>query len=854
MNALRNGLAGWVAFCEFRPRTVLSVLVVLTALVGAYVWQNFAIDSSLDKLIRPSDDLRWHQANEAFKQSFPELQQTSIVVVSGADLPAVDASARRLAAAFREAGRFQFVFAPALDDFLRDHRAYFLDADQLEEWVRGVQYDYGAMLRVADSADLTNAAFTLADQVAATNGLRLPTLLKSIAENFRDGVPGSLRVEAYPHLVPEAQTHHLIIMLKGQQDTHARLPNAAQVALIRELMDEAPAEPGVRVRLTGDIPLAHEEISMALDGIGIAGTLSLVLLGLILHFGVRSWRIIIATFALLAVGVLWTLGFAILAVGSFNTLALIFVVMFFGLGVDFSVHFALRMREGMVPGAREDAEVHVVREIGPALFLCMLTSSIAFLSFVPTAYRGLGELGIVSAGGMLIAFFLTMTLLPAFFSVFGMPLPIPGKAGSWRRRLRFRAAPVLIAVGLASLVALWFARDLRFDYSVLALRDPDTEAMSTLLELQDAGITTDYSISVLARNAGEARSLKQRLLALPEVQDVISPSDLLPEEQDEKAAMLRELDALLGTIDEVLPGDPAVAREGLLQAVEYLEEVQGLVAEGDQALVASFLDGLRRLHDAPERLADLNRSLTEALGEELGTLRRIVSARSFGLPDLPADLRRRLVSPTGEHLLTVLPASVIDSRQATDEFVHAVMSVTPDVGGRAVVEWGVGGVVVESFVEAVTLAVAAIGLLLIAYFRGLVLPLVVLTPLALTTLFTFGLIEGLGLTLNMANVLVVPLIFGLGVDAGIHVVHRFSAGDGDVGALLSSSTARAVVISALTTIGTFFSLSFGPHKWAASVGLLLTIAISIMLLLTFLVVPALLELLSRRSGPGTARR
>ena len=145
----------------------------------------------------------------------------------------------------------------------------------------------------------------------------------------------------------------------------------------------------------------------------------------------------------------------------------------------------------------------------------------------------------------------------------------------------------------------------------------------------------------------------------------------------------------------------------------------------------------------------------------------------------------------------------------------------------------------------------AISVLLIAYFRGLLMPLVVLLPLALTTLVTFAVINVSPLTLNMANILVIPLIFGLGVDTGIHVVHRYVA-TGSVTSLLASSTSRAVLISALTTIGTFFSLSFSPHKGAASVGMLLTIAISTMLLATFMVLPALLSL--TKAGEKLAQR
>ncbi len=846
MNPVGRVLGRWVGFCETHPRPVLLLLSVLSILAGLHVTARFSVDSDLGKLIRPSDELAWFESNEAIKALFPELQQTSVVVISGTDPVSVDRTAARLKTRFEQSPGFEFVFAPALDPFLRDHRAYFLNESLLEDWIAGVQYDYGAMLRLADGAGLANAAFTLADQVSATDGLRLPSLLRSIAASFSEGVPENLELEAYPHLVPDADTHYVLVILKGVQNLDQRLPNEAQVRMIRRIIDAAAIGEGVSVRLTGEVPLAHEEISTALDGIGIAGSVSLLLLAAILYLGVGSWRIMAGTFALLGIGVLLTLSFAILTVGSFNTLALIFVVMFFGLGVDFSVHFSLRMQEGMTSGDDEDAEVHVVREIGPALVLCMLTSSIAFLSFVPTDYLGLAELGVISAGGMVIALVLTLTFLPAFFSLTGLPLP--GKRRQRRRSERHvRPVAVLLIALTVAVAAGWAARDLKFDYSVLALRDEGTEAMSTLLELQENGVSTDYSIQVLSPDAAAASRLAGQLDRLPEVGSVIAPDDLVPTGQAGKSAMLDELRTLLDTIEGVEQADARTAVADLTEALAYLDEVlleSGTdLAREDDALVRTFAGALAGLLNAPRDLERLNGMLAASLEDELDELERIVNAAPFGFDALPEDLLQRFVTEDGRVLLTVMPRGAIDTRAAMDDFVQAVMAIHPEAGGRAVVEWGVGGVAVDAFVEAVFLAVSAIGIILVVHFRGVLLPLVVLVPLTLTTLITLAIIQLSDLTLNMANILVIPLIFGLGVDTGIHVVHRFATA-GDVRRAMTSSTTRAVIISGLTTIGTFFSLSFSPHKGAASVGLLLSIAISTMLLVTLVVVPALLRLVA----------
>jgi hypothetical protein len=365
--------------------------------------------------------------------------------------------------------------------------------------------------------------------------------------------------------------------------------------------------------------------------------------------------------------------------------------------------------------------------------------------------------------------------------------------------------------------------------------------MSTLLELQRADITTDYSISVLADYAAMAESLRGALSGQPEVADVTIPADWVPGQQVEKRRLLDLPAELLSTIDPVRPGNNGQA---LKEALAYLTDVEDAVPAERRDTYRVLRGGLTRVADEPETVDRLNRSLQRELEVSLEDLHEMLGAEPFTLDDLPADVHARMVTRDDRHLVIVEPAGVLANRAATEAFITAVANVAPNYAGRAVVEWGVGGVVVQSFLQAAGIAVAGIVVLLVIYFRSTRLALLVLVPLLLATLFTFALAELLGMTLNMANILVVPLIFGLGVDTGIHVVHRFD--NGGIDAVFRTSTARAVTISGLTTIGTFFSLSFSPHQGAASVGLLLSLAIALMLAVTYVVLPAMLRLAGGR--------
>lgn len=835
-------LGGWVAFSERHAMMVIATITVLALAAGLGAWRYAGIDSDLSKLIRPSADLPWYQHDLDFKAAFPQLQQTAVVVVSGADAVAVRNKAQSLVAAFRRHPAFEQVLAPELDPFFDRQRLYYLSPPALEAWIAAVSHNYPVLLQLAARPDLTTLA-ALATDTSSTSPPTTagqhpasPELLTRLLQGLGETDGPRIDLAAYPRLQTASSNNHALITLKGEQRLDQRLPNEALVATIREIVDGFRDHTGVgmenpRIRLTGEIVLADEEISMALQGIGIAGALSLLMLALILGIGVRSWKVIVALFMLLLTGTLLTLGYATLVVGYFNTLALMFVVMFFGLGVDFAAHFALRIREAQSMhqpatdiGARSAAVV-AARDIGPALGLCLLTSSIGFLSFAPTAYRGLGELGLISAGGMVIAFVLTLTLIPALFKVLGVePGPPPGRP-LVPRPARLHPLAILGGAALLTVAAGWLAKDLKFDYSVLAMRDASTEAMSTLLELQAHHITTDYSTSVLAADAAAARRLKPVLEALPESGAVSIPEDRIPADQAYKRTLIAPLAARIAQI-QPHPGQAAAPAATQHTPLTF-----------DQTVI-----------DGPAQVR-LNQALRDALASELAALNTLLTAPPFDLDDLPADLRSLLVTADGRHLMTVEPAAPITSRAATEAFIQAVANVAPNFAGRAVVEWGVGNVVVTSFTEAASLAVAAIFLLLLVYFRSLLLPVLVLVPLAIAILLTFAIAELSGLTLNMANILVVPLIFGLGVDTGIHVVHRFTHA-GSVAGVFASSTARAVLISGLTTIGTFISLSFSPHKGAASVGLLLSIAIGLMLAATFILLPALLRISRRGSQPA----
>jgi hopanoid biosynthesis associated RND transporter like protein HpnN len=434
----------------------------------------------------------------------------------------------------------------------------------------------------------------------------------------------------------------------------------------------------------------------------------------------------------------------------------------------------------------------------------------------------------------------------------------PSPTVRWRR-------PILMAAVAGGAVALVLAARVRFDANPLNLQDPTLEAVSTFRELLETSETPPWSMHVLERDADSARRVALELRALPTVEKAVWLGDFVPDGQGEKLDVLSDLQLTLGPDfgagsgtardgDEASAGTP----DGALAELEgELDAWTGSPAGADDVLarrLATSLGELRATLDArgPEGAAALvgrlEHSLLDTLPVNLERLSAALSTEGLAEEDLPHEFVERWVNPAGTYRVEVFAGNDLDEPVALDEFVNEVRGVASDATGapRMIVESG--RAVVRAFVQAFLASLAATVVILLFLLRSFRDAALVLVPLLLAGLLTGATTELCGIPFNFANVIGLPLLLGIGVDSGIHIVHRVRAGGVEGAHVLRSSTARGVVLSALTTLVSFVSLALSPHRGTASMGALLTIGIVWTVLCALLVLPALL--IGGRPAPG----
>ena len=822
-----------------------------------------------------SRDLSFRQNAESIDDAFPQMVSNLVIVIEGQTADIADDAAISLSRALRRNQElYRSVYDPKSESFFRRNGLLYLDLDEiyhLSDELAEIQPFLGTLWRDPNLRGFFQILGLTIDQSIKTPGdglLRLQGILDATADVAEAQLSERFHSLSWTNLISGknsgAGDKRRFIVVKPVKDHKSLQPAEAAIDEIRKLSRDLGLSPerGISVRLTGAVALEEEELESVEKGMGTAAIISFILVMGLLFLGLRQPGIVAACLITLLAGLVWTTGFAVWALGTLNLLSVAFAVLFIGLSIDFGIHFVLRYQETLRNGFNQaDALAETARSVGGAMTLCAVSAAIAFYAFLPTDYHGLAELGLIAGTGMFIALIANLTVLPALIVSFVMIPSVINTHGSspmfgeknWDRiflRSKWICASVLILV----IAAMFVIPNARFDFDPLNLKDPSTESVSTLKDLIADGAIAHHTIEILAPNLEAADSLAERLRKLSAVGEVKTLSNLIPTNQDTKLSVIQDLGLIIGpTISKVPNGK--ITRVRKLEHQDRFDSWSRLAAKlsllervdtGSLGVSAKRLrevgSGLVEFQAGGAALVEFEKRLLTGLLGRLDGLRESLEAKRVELNTLPIGLRNRLVSRDGRALIKVMPKSNLEDQQALEAFVRSVQSISPSAAGSPVVILEAGQAVIGAFLQALTIAVSGIATFLWLVLRNFREVGLVFAPLVVASLLTAAGVTLFGLNFNLANVIVLPLLFGLGVAGGIHIIgrNRFEAG---VDETFQSSTPRAVLLSALTTIGSFGSISISGHPGTSSMGILLMFALGMSLLSTLVFLPALLTLI-----------
>jgi uncharacterized protein len=856
-----NRAAHWCEKQIFRfPWTLLIVSLLLTIATSYYVYNNLSVNTNTAEMLSP--DLPFQKNQRRIDEAFPQDAAATLLVVESDTPEQTSQAAFKLTELLsQEKQYFDSAYIPEDNEFFRRYALLYLDQADLEDLAKKLTDAQPFIGHLAQNYSLTGLLeiITLAlEQHDQHLPMDLNPLLTAIGDNLTPSLNGQAHALSWQSLLADnklnAEAKQMVVIAKPKLKFDEMLPaelaqNAAHTAAKSVMQDY----PSVRIRITGEPALEHEELESVSTGAQLAGVLSLILVFVVQWVGLRSLKLLTITYIVLTVGLIFTAGFAGISVGHLNVISIAFASLYIGLGVDYAVHLCLYYRERRVRGySNHDAIHHSMSGVGSSLFLCALTTALGFLAFIPTDYSGVSELGIISGGGIFIGLVISLTILPALFCVMPVNNPKPIKsafAPQWIVTFPFhyantiRIVSVLLAIG-----SIWVLTELTFDSNPINLRDPHSESVSTFNDLLKSKNDSPFAITALANSLDEANALAKKMRQLPSVHDTISLSSFVAENQADKLVVLDDLNLMLGN---QLKNFNTVLKENDQKAAltKFNETLKKAIAENSPNAPLASLQTLQQQVEAFLKQADssanaaatyslLEKNILGLLPYTMERLRTSLTAGEFTLDDIPADIKSHWLSANGLYRILITPEKDLNNPDNLKEFVQQAQSVNDAVAGFPITNLAGGEAVVKAFVQAFASAFTVITLILWATYRNFKHMLLVIGPLLLAALLTGATNVLLNNPFNFANVIALPLLLGMGIDSSILIMHRLHFNVHEDENLLHSSTTRGIIFSSITTLCSFSSLSFTSHQGMASMGLLLSIGLFFTVICSLIVLPA----------------
>ncbi|HKH02786.1 MAG TPA: MMPL family transporter [Bradyrhizobium sp.] len=832
-----------VRIVDYCARYRWTVVVAGTLLMlGALVFDaaKFSINTDVEGLI--SHDLPWHQRQVELTKAFPQKGISVVVKAPTAENAemATNALAQRLS---KDPNLFPLVGQPDSGDFFERNGLLFGSPAEVKKNAEGLAQAQPVIAVLAADPSLRGVmkALSLAAEGVRRGKFKLSQLgwpLSLADRTLKDVLAGKPAIFSWEellqgHKLRPDELRHFIDVQPALDFSQLQPGQKATEGIRRAAADlELNSKFGATVDLTGQVPMNDEQFAVIRHS-ALRDTLAAVLgVLIILWLALRSWKIILAVFFSLMVGLAATAAIGLVMVGSFNLISIAFFVLFVGLGVDFGIQFSVRYRaERHEHDGLREALRWAARKAGNPLALAAVATAVGFFSFLPTSYRGLSELGLIAGCGMLIAFFCSITLVPAMLAV----LNPPGEAAAMgfrslapvdeflqRHRIAVVAGTILVVLAGAPLLL-----HLPFNFNPVDLQSPESASVVTYRELQRDPQTSGNSAEVLAPSLEQADAMAKRLAALPEVSRVLTLSSFIPSDQEQKIAALKAVSQRLGSALNPTKQPPAPADQenvvAIQSAAEDLSRAAGR-ASGAEAETARRVSGLLKqlaIADAGVR-SKAEAALLPPLVHDLDRLRKSLVPELVTAKTLPPDLVRAWALPDGRARVQVMPKGDPNDTNVLREFATAVLRAEPSAAGTAVGYYESGRTITTAFLQAGILALVAIAILLFLALRRWTDVLLTLVPLVLAGVVTLEICVLDDLALNFANIIALPLLLGVGVAFKIYYIMAWRAGKTG---LLQSTLTRAVVFSAMTNAIAFGSMWSSSYPGMSSMGKLMALAL-----------------------------
>ena len=812
-----------------QSKFIITIYIFFGIVLGFYSLNNLKINTSTDSLINNKLDFKIN--HKRLKESFEILNNNVLIRVKSTDKTIGANLSRNIIDKLNANKDISFVYSPSFDEVFQKNFFLFLNDSEKEKLIEKL-YQYQPFLSQINNSDNKLEGFNeLLELNLRNNSSNVNSELELVFRTFSNSLSEKKFVNWEDIFSSGSNEFYIIFGVKQECISEGRLNKIYE--FLKDLKQFENTD--LTLAYTGGLIIDFEEITSVSNGAMISGILSFILVGVILWILFKKLLPIFILLSTILLGLLVTIGITTLIIGSLNLISVAFAVLFIGLSVDYGIQVYSRITETPI----KNYKIEKIDLIFRTLIVVSIPSIIGFLSFVPTDYIGLSELGIISAIGLVVGLLLNISFLPCLIVLTTDNKKIEFFNLDLKKFLNFlknkKQVTIVKLIFLSIFVfTLLNYKSINFDSDALNLKDQDLESVKLAKEVIEKNPTSDYVASIILNEKEIALFNKSHpILSDKNVKSFFSYNNIFNEHEsvdldyikfllsynqnsisNKKTSELLRFKNLLNKFTE-RDFSSNLSSDNLLQHITKLEN-EGMSSNQIEALLFNKFNDLIFLI------------------QNLGVVPKDLSER------VPTNFKKRYVSELGMYRIEIFPLQNLSKPEDLKKFVSVVENHFPEATGMPIVQLKAGQVVVKSFLEALIISSTFLIIFLFFIFKKTSYIFLCLLTLFSGFVLTVFFMIILKINFNFANMISLPLLFSLGISYPIYFLKRAEQLT-DIEFVYTSNTPSAILFSGLTTLCSFSTLSISNHEGTSSMGILLFISLFSTLLSCLILLPIFMK-------------
>lgn len=814
------------------PKTNIFLFLISACLSIFLSMNNIKIVTSTDELI--SKDLEFRKKQIELKEKFPNLSNNNVISIRVDNRKELKRLTREILDEFsQKKDIFNFYYSPQIDESFRKNLLKIVDNSAREEIIFQL-YKFQPLLSVLNNNPKLKGLNDIFELSMINDGIKEnSSQYRNILEGFIDSIKFDQNMD-WSELFFQDNENLIIFSLKKEYLDKNDFSNF--YSLLLNIKERNLSEG--KVRFTGGQILDYEELLSVSQGAIKASILSMILISLVLTISFRNIKIIVSLLFSILVGLIITLGITSVTVGKLNIISIAFAVLFIGISVDFGIQISMKLLQSKTLNLSEK-----LRSFSFSILIVGISSIIGFLSFIPTKYIGLSELGIISSIGVIVGVLTNLLFLSSLLKIANID-KISYKndyinifLNKTVLSIAKKQKTLILFFIILILSAITNLGKIKFDSDPLKLKDQDSSSVKLTYDLMRKDPSSDYKISVVDKN------FDNELLSELEKNNYVNSIFRLKNRlnSDNISSDLEHLDFLLS-----LPENKVTSESiELNRFKDNLKEIQKFNIPDISNSAKELLTMLDSKKFQKKNITYFENLFFNDFVNFKSFLKDIINVDDSSYSELPTFFRDKYFSKDDFERIEIYPKKVVIDEDKTETFVNTVKRIFPHATGMPVVQIAAKSIVIESFIFAFTLSFICLFIFSFIIFKNILYVILCFIPLLSSFLFTVLIMQVLNINLNFANMISLPLLLSLGISYSIFILRGFQESK-SFRILMKSSIMPAVLFSALTTICSFSTFAISNHSGTSSMGILLFISLFTVMLNSLILLPLLIHKMKPR--------